>query len=110
MVGGNNSGESTILQALAAWQFCKTLIEIEKGRRGWVQAGGKTGVGLGIVDFTPMQVPSLAHLWTNLKTSKVKEPDGYTLKINVFWDNADGEERFLEILRFFEGDEMVAKF
>ncbi|MBP5103814.1 ATP-dependent nuclease [Pseudomonas protegens] len=109
VVGGNNSGKSTILQALAAWQFCKTLIEIEKGRRGWVQAGGKTGVGLGIVDFTPLQVPSLAHLWTNLKTSKVNEPDGYTLKINVFWDNVDGEERFLEMGMSLANDRLFVK-
>ncbi|WDH37589.1 ATP-dependent nuclease [Pseudomonas chlororaphis] len=109
VVGGNNSGKSTILQALAAWQFCKTLIEIEKGRRGWVQAGGKTGVGLGIVDFTPLQVPSLAHLWNNLKTSKIDEPDGYTLKINVFWDNAEGEERFLEMGMSLANDRLFVK-
>jgi ABC-type uncharacterized transport system ATPase subunit len=78
VVGGNNSGKSTILQALAAWQFCKTLIEIEKGRDGWLQTTNKSGVGLGIVDFTPLQIPSLAHLWTNLKATKEEEKDGYT--------------------------------
>lgn len=109
VVGGNNSGKSTILQALAAWQFCKTLIEIEKGRQGWVQAGGKTGVGLGIVDFTPLQVPSLAHLWTNLKTSKIKEPDGYTLKIRVYWDLDSGEERFLEMGMSLANDRLFVK-
>ena len=39
VVGANNSGKSTILQALAAWQFCKTLVEIEKGRIGWRRNG-----------------------------------------------------------------------
>lgn len=109
VVGGNNSGKSTILQALAAWQFCKTLIEIEKGRQGWLQAGGKSGVGLGIVDFTPLQVPSLAHLWHNLKTSKVDEEDGYTLKIKVFWDNAEGQERFLEMGMSLANDRLFVK-
>ncbi|MBV7570237.1 ATP-dependent endonuclease [Pseudomonas sp. PDM27] len=109
VVGGNNSGKSTILQALAAWQFCKTLIEIEKGREGWVQAGGKSGVGLGIVDFTPLQVPSLAHLWHNLKTSKVDEVDGYTLKIKVFWDDEEGEERFLEMGMSLANDRLFVK-
>lgn len=109
VVGGNNSGKSTILQALAAWQFCKTLIEIEKGRKGWLQAGGKSGVGMGIVDFTPLQVPSLAHLWTNLKTTKDKELDGYTLKIKVFWDIEEGQERFLEMGMSLANDRLFVK-
>ena len=85
IVGGNNSGKSSILQALATWQFCKTMLEIEKGRSSWLQTKAKTGLGMGIADFTPMQIPSLTHLWTNLKANKEKEPDGYTLKIGVYW-------------------------
>lgn len=109
LVGGNNSGKSTILQALATWQFCKTLIEIEKGCENWLQTKNKSGVGMGIVDFTPLQVPSLAHLWTNLKTSKDKEPDGYTLKIKVFWDIAPDIERFLEMGMSLANDRLFVK-
>lgn len=97
VVGGNNSGKSSILQALATWQFCKTMLEIEKGRASWLQTKIKTGLGMGIADFTPMQIPSLTHLWTNLKANKTNEPDGYTLKIGVYWDLPDGNERHLEI-------------
>lgn len=111
VVGGNNSGKSSILQALAAWQFCKTLVEIEKGREGWLQSKSKSGVGMGIVDFTPLQVPSLAHLWTNLKTSKEKgkEPDGYTLKIKVYWDLSLDEERYLEMGMSLANDRLFVK-
>lgn len=109
VVGGNNSGKSSILQALAAWQFCKTLIEIEKGTEGLLQTRGKSGVGLGIVDFTPLQVPSLAHLWTNLKTSKASESDGYTLKIKVYWDIAPNEERYLEMGMSLANDRLFIK-
>ncbi|HBM2898402.1 TPA: AAA family ATPase, partial [Klebsiella michiganensis] len=38
LVGGNNSGKSSLLQAMATWQFCKTLLEIEKGRKSWTSA------------------------------------------------------------------------
>ena len=75
IVGGNNSGKSTILQALAAWQFCKTLLEIERGRKSWVKDQKIQGIGMGIGDFTPMHLPSLAHLWTNLKSQKKDEKD-----------------------------------
>ena len=112
VVGGNNSGKSSILQALATWQFCKTLLEIEKGRESWlapVKAKSKTGVGMGIVDFTPMNVPSLNHLWTNLKTNKEKEVDGYTLKVGVHWDLDSGEERHLEIGLSLANDRLFVK-
>lgn len=111
VVGANNSGKSSILQALATWQFCKTLLEIEKGRESWLptKVKAKTGVGMGIVDFTPMQVPSLSHLWTNLKSNKEDEADGYTLKIRVYWDLDTGEERHLEIGLSLANDRLFVK-
>ena len=110
VVGTNNSGKSSLLQALATWQFCKTLIEIEKGRTGWLLATkSKSGIGMGIVDFTPLQVPTLNHLWTNLKTNRDGEPDGYTLKIGVHWDIDSGEERHLEIGLSLVNDRLFVK-
>ncbi|CAN0621522.1 AAA ATPase-like protein [Burkholderia multivorans] len=109
VVGGNNSGKSSLLQALATWQFCKTLLEIEKGRAGWLQTKTKAGVGMGIVDFTPLQIPSLSHLWTNLKSNKDEETDGYTLKIGVYWDLDSGEERHLEIGLSLANDRLFVK-
>ena len=109
VVGGNNSGKSSILQALAAWQFCKTLLEIEKGRQSWIADRKSQGIGMGIVDFTPMNIPSLAHLWTNLKSQKKEEQDGYTLKIKVVWDKPDGEERHLEIGLSLANDRLFVK-
>jgi len=109
VVGGNNSGKSSVLQALATWQFCKTLLEIEKGRKAWVLTERMQGIGMGIVDFTPMHVPSLSHLWTNLKSQKSKEADGYTLKIKVFWDAHSGEEKYLEIGMSLANDRLFIK-
>lgn len=109
VVGGNNSGKSSILQALATWQFCKTLLEVERGRKAWVSTEKMQGIGMSIVDFTPMHVPSLAHLWTNLKSQKSSEEDGYTLKIKVFWDNDDGLEKYLEIGLSLANDRLFVK-
>ncbi|WYX08882.1 AAA family ATPase [Achromobacter xylosoxidans] len=109
VVGGNNSGKSTVLQALATWQFCKTLLEIEKGRKAWVSVANIQGIGMGIVDFTPMHIPSLAHLWTNLKSQKLQEPDGYTLKIKVVWERDDKIDKFLEIGLSLANDRLFVK-
>ena len=109
VVGGNNSGKSSLLQALGTWQFCKTILEIEKGRRAWISSTGIQGVGMGIVDFTPMNVPSLAHLWTNLKTQKVDEDDGYTLRIKVTWVTPNNQEKFLEVGMSLANDRLFVK-
>ena len=81
--GGNNSGKSTILHGLAIWEFCRTAIEMERGTEMFLSEWGGQGIGLGDDEFSPINVPSLKHLWTNLKTQKDGEPDGYTLKIGA---------------------------
>ena len=97
LVGGNNSGKSSVLQALALWSFCRTVLEFEKGV-GVFHGEKHQGVGLSIEDFTAVPVPSLKHLWTNLKTTKKSESDGYTLKVAVSWGvrdtDADAELEF----------------
>lgn len=109
LVGGNNSGKSSLLQAMATWQFCKTLLEIEKGRVSWTANANNQGLGLGIVDFTPMFLPSPSHLWTNLKSQKQTENDGYTLKIKLFWDDSEGNEKFLEMGLSLANDRLFIK-
>ena len=86
VVGGNNAGKSSLLHGLAVWEFCKTLLEFTRGRRAWLLGAGQ-GVGIGVSEFSPISVPSLKHLWYNLKTQREAEPDGYTLKIRAQWES-----------------------
>ncbi len=107
-VGGNNSGKSTLIQALAVWEFCKMVLLHEKGRDIFNESmvGKGEGYGMSAEDFLPIAMPSLNHLWTNLKTqlsSKEKEswPDkftGYILRILCKWDSKKScAEKYLEI-------------
>ena len=96
LVGGNNSGKSSILQGLAIWEFCKTVLSIERGEDCLFAGATRQGFGLSDDEFSPVSTPSLRHLWTNLHTQKDGEPDGYTLRICCFWDGSDGQEAFLE--------------
>lgn len=90
IAGGNNSGKSSILQGLAVWEFCRTVIEAEKGSDAFLKGGTAQGLGLGDDEFSPINVPSLRHLWTNLATQKGKDdPDGYTLRIKAEWKHDD---------------------
>lgn len=106
LAGSNNSGKSTFMQAFALWEFCKSVIHLEHGLNGLLNEhiGKKQGVGINGEDFLPINIPSLKHLWTNLKINPEvdnkgnREPDGYTLWLEVRWKNSTLHE--LRHLRF----------
>lgn len=92
LVGRNNSGKSTILQALAIWQFC-----VEEFHR--VKRGGSKGIQVILPNFTALPVPEFALLWKN-KTerrypftgAKKKTPEYILIEIEVTWKNIHGKE------------------
>lgn len=97
LAGGNNSGKTSLFQGLVIWEFCRTLVEAEKGRSALSPGARTLGVGVSDHEFVPINVPNLSHLWTNLKTQKINgvEEDGYTLRIRCEWVRGQ-EDRHLE--------------
>jgi predicted ATPase len=109
IVGGNNAGKSSILHGLAVWEFCKTILEFTKGRKAWVAGSAVQGIGIGIAEFSPISVPSLKHLWTDLKFQKIDELDGYTLKIKAVWKTQAGATKHLEFGLSLANDRLFIK-
>ena len=107
LVGGNNAGKSTLIHALSVWEFCKMILLHEKGRESFNEGkwGNGEGFGMSAEEFLPIAVPSLNHLWTNLKTQlspveKAAWPDsypGYIMRIKCIWDYKDQHDKMLEI-------------
>jgi hypothetical protein len=58
IVGRNNSGKSTILQAMAIWQYC--CDEFHRMKRT-----GKSGAQIVLPNFTPLPLPEFNLLWNN---------------------------------------------
>ena len=79
----------------------------EKGRKilNKSEILGAEGLGMSAEDFLPLAVPSLNHLWTNLKTQlspseKQQWKDqfpGYILRIDCIWDYKEQVNKQLEI-------------
>ena len=65
LVGRNNSGKSTILQAMAIWQYC-----IDEFRR--MKRTGKSGAQIVLPNFTALPLPEFNLLWTNKVDRKYK--------------------------------------
>jgi Fe-S cluster assembly ATPase SufC len=69
LVGPNNSGKSTILQALAIWQFC--VDEFRRSKRT-----GSTGTQVVLPNFTALPVPEFNLLWKDRVDRQYPVRDG----------------------------------
>ncbi|HEX3745840.1 MAG TPA: AAA family ATPase [Bryobacteraceae bacterium] len=90
LVGRNNSGKSTVLQALAIWQFC--VDEFHRSNRG-----GSKGIQIVLPNFTALPVPEFNLLWKD-RTDRVwpevngqKKQQYILIGIDVEWRQASGE-------------------
>ncbi len=83
LIGNNNSGKSTILQAVAIWQYC--VEEFQRAKRK-----GSRGIQIVLPNFTALPLPEFNLLWTD-KTDRKKQEFIY-IEIIVNWLNSDGTE------------------
>jgi predicted ATPase len=92
IVGANNSGKSTCLQALAIWQFCVDQFRATKRK-------GSRGTQVVLPNFTALPLPEFNLLWTDridrkANTTQGKRAQEYIyIEIDVYWKNEDGEEK-----------------
>ncbi len=91
LVGRNNSGKSTVLQALAIWQFC--VDEFHQSKRT-----GSKGIQIVLPNFTALPVPEFNLLWKDrtdrhwpLVNGKKKQ-EYILIGICVEWRDGDSGE------------------
>jgi len=91
LVGRNNSGKSTVLQALAIWQFC--VDEFHLTRRS-----GSKGIQVVLPNFTALPVPEFNLLWKNrtdrqwpVINGKRGKQEYILIEIVVEWSSKNGE-------------------
>jgi AAA domain, putative AbiEii toxin, Type IV TA system/AAA ATPase domain len=90
LVGRNNSGKSTVLQALAIWQFC--VDEFHRAKRS-----GSTGIQIVLPNFTALPVPEFNLLWKNrtdrewpADSEGVKKQKFILIEISLSWKDRAG--------------------
>lgn len=108
LAGGNNSGKSTLLQAIAVWEFCRSILENERGHASLLAGYAGQGLGLSSDEFSPISVASLKHLWTNLTTQNIG-PDGYSLAIECKWRDVANTEKGLKLALALANDRLFVK-
>jgi len=104
LVGRNNSGKSTVLQALAIWQFC--VDEFHRSKRS-----GSKGIQVVLPNFTALPVPEFNLLWKDrdIRRSPNKKQEYILIGIRVAWRRASGEtDTFGVDLRYHSPQTMYA--
>lgn len=110
IVGRNNSGKSTVLQAMAIWQFC--VDEFHRSKRT-----GATGIQVVLPNFTALPVPEFILLWKDRTDRKYpadpatgkKKQEFVLIEILLEWqDAADKTGAFGVELRYHSPQTMYA--
>ncbi len=110
LVGRNNSGKSTVLQAMAIWQFC--VDEFHRSKRT-----GNTGIQVVLPNFTALPVPEFILLWKNRtdraypldKGTNKKKQEFILIQILLEWqDSAAKAATFGVELRYHSPQTMYA--
>jgi hypothetical protein len=90
LVGRNNCGKSTVLQALAIWQYCVDEFRLAK-------RSGSKGIQIVLPNFTALPVPEFNLLWKD-RTDRhwplvngSKKQEYILIEIIVEWTDKDGK-------------------
>jgi AAA15 family ATPase/GTPase len=92
LVGQNNSGKSTILQALAIWQFCIDEFSRAKHRKN-------KSIQIVLPNFTALPIPQFNLLWKERTERRYvsKKQERILISIDVTWIAANGKSYNLAI-------------
>ncbi|MDD2808816.1 AAA family ATPase [Rhodoferax sp.] len=106
LVGRNNSGKSTVLQALAIWQFC--VDEFHRSRRG-----GEKGIQVVLPNFTALPVPEFNLLWKDRdirrspSKSSNKKQEYILIEIIVEWSGPDGTSSSFGVALRYQSPQVI---
>lgn len=73
LAGPNNSGMTTLLQAIAAWNLALQRWKAKRGPESRSRAKQRTGIPMTRKDFTVLSLREMKLLWTNTGTGLTKD-------------------------------------
>lgn len=92
LAGPNNSGKTTLLHAIAAWNLALQLWQLESGSKG----GRTKRISVVLDEFTALPLREMNLLWLNRHTAKKSvgdaKPKAAPIYIQVDFHSALGEE------------------
>jgi predicted ATPase len=114
LAGPNNSGKTTLLQAISVWNMSLQKWKAERSLGS--KAKQRAGVPITRKDFTAIPVRELKHLWTNASTALRQEELGEgqrlgqprILEITIRGKNGDGVSWELPLEFHYQNSELIS--
>jgi AAA15 family ATPase/GTPase len=110
IVGRNNSGKSTILQALSIWNYC-----VQEFKQNSKKAGD-SGIQIILPNFSPIPLSEYKLLWSDLIERKNimnengnRQPELIFIEITVNWTNNNVSYKLGIQLRYSSNQSLYAK-
>ena len=101
LIGPNNSGKTTALQALALWDLGMRRWREKRSGRGPAQ---RSGVAVGRRDLFTVPVPDAKHLWRGLRVRQVRREEGKqrtsNIRVDILVEGREGSETWQAGLEF----------
>ncbi len=105
LAGPNNTGKSTLLQAIASW---KVGLDRWVSQRGDSRAARRTGVAIPRADFTAAPLREMNLLWEDRRVTGPKGMAGTPRLIEIILEGQAGDERWTCGIEFqYTSPEMV---
>ena len=87
IIGKNNSGKSTILQALTLWNFCVQYVKVNRPNLLFKEPNKQEkwsgqGVSMTLNQLAVLNIPNARHIWPDLKLEQLRT---YTTRIKCNW-------------------------
>lgn len=109
LIGPNNSGKTSILQAITLWEAGLKKWAAHKTSKGGKSNGKRQGVSINRKDLISLPVPSAKMLWHNLNTHVVKRLNGKPSTDYVFLDimieGIENGEKWIGAFEFYYANE-----
>ena len=109
IVGANNSGKSTALQALAIWQYCVDQFNLQTRK-------GSRGIQVVLPNFTALPLPEFNLLWTDRTdreyvvdaSKKSGKAQNYIyIEIDVYWNDEENVEQNFAVQMRYQSPQAV---
>lgn len=108
LVGRNNCGKSTILQAMAIWQFC--VDEFRRAKRS-----GTRGIQVVLPNFSALPVPEFNLLWHEkvdrkyplIEGKRSTKADYILIEIEITWLSSEGKSQVFGIQLRYQAPQSV---
>ncbi|MDI9355432.1 MAG: AAA family ATPase [Chitinophagaceae bacterium] len=102
LIGANNSGKTSLIQAIALWKWALEIWLQKEGKKKKQKEGIRTGVSLNRLEISQCPVKNMRYFWHNTQVRKGVTPIESSITITFEYENTEYTKKETNIEIFFK--------